>query len=1035
VSEKETDKEHIGGDEYLVTLHRILESFGEESECLEILHRDLFDTREKVVCSSLGVLASLKNEKSVPYITKLLTQTSEKIQCAAIKALGSIGAADSKAHLYNLFKTTQSETVRCEIVWALSRYAQTEKDVITFIREAMRSQFMNPDSRAFCIGILLEIDDQFDVTDTLNSAGSDDRVLEEIFRSAQENPHVAAKVMLHAIESYHRLSVQNKVLLLSVAAPFTSQSACKILQMSITSTNPEIRRAAYKTIGKDPDQANVVDVIVQSLSDGIIETPSLEEEVILSIFRLEEHTIPRGIRVNSPLSKKIMGEMRELFDQMKNTRRNVMSDSHELGWLIVRSKEYIEYYTDEDLKQAIISYLKGSSNYGMTELLKRVKESAVKVEVRHFEGYKAVVEIVKNPKRPGAALIARELALAKLGKRERMYSLIRKIHLARLSNGMKDKAIYLKIYEWAKDAKLFRLSEAALYALSKVDIINTTSACITCLTPPIQSKILTIASLRLIKNLNWDLVEPSIVKLLNATTDKYLLLNLTDALSARQFPLSSKLLQGIINVITIERDQEVIARVCGLLGDKADYTILDNLIKIYPEVEDCKRLQILSVVEQLVIRNKVSSDLGLSEFLYRAVRKGSLKNKLRIAIILYRIGDDYAVKVLQSLVQNIEVNDKIEVVHGLHGALRPDIVEFLAGFLNERNVLLHQTLRETLLSAGDKEIQEKLVRVVLEQKGDVISKDSVEYYPEDEMSVDFSREKNRYRFEKDNLKKYTVFFTDIKDYSKKAQILTSMELNSLIQEYEGMLVSIITTHDGELIKRMGDGHLFVFSSPLNAVLAAIRVQKALRRFNSFREEKYRIMIRIGINIGEVVRRNNDVLGNTVNIASRLEKAAKSGSIYISRELNEHVKKYIHSRDIGFIKVKGIEQPLYVFEPFEMILDFPVHLDPLKRKRKKSVSKSSSNELKKSSGKADAPVIEKHLTECVRQSFITLNALCMKVEKGDADVSKVRTELSRCWRNILHILKQYGYPHMWKHENPKLNKEKENEPETRVYSRC
>jgi len=75
----------------------------------------------------------------------------------------------------------------------------------------------------------------------------------------------------------------------------------------------------------------------------------------------------------------------------------------------------------------------------------------------------------------------------------------------------------------------------------------------------------------------------------------------------------------------------------------------------------------------------------------------------------------------------------------------------------------------------------------------------------------------------------------------------------------------------------------------------------------------------------VVRKNGDVLGNTVNIASRLESSAKEGSVYISRQVNDEVKQYIHSREIGPVKVKGIEKPVFVFEPFEISLDLPENL--------------------------------------------------------------------------------------------------------------
>src|SRR5208282_2809546 len=103
---------------------------------------------------------------------------------------------------------------------------------------------------------------------------------------------------------------------------------------------------------------------------------------------------------------------------------------------------------------------------------------------------------------------------------------------------------------------------------------------------------------------------------------------------------------------------------------------------------------------------------------------------------------------------------------------------------------------------------------------------------------------------------------------KKAQVLPPMQLSALLQEYEKVLLGHIEAHHGELVKRMGDGHMILFRDPLAAVLAAIRLQKSLRRFNRYRDESTRVIIRIGIHSGSVVRKaEGDVLGNAVNIAS------------------------------------------------------------------------------------------------------------------------------------------------------------------------
>ena len=96
----------------------------------------------------------------------------------------------------------------------------------------------------------------------------------------------------------------------------------------------------------------------------------------------------------------------------------------------MRSKEYLEYYCDDEFKAASCVTSRGPPPTPKTSLLKRLKATAVRVEVRHFDGYTAIAEVIKNPQRTGMALVARELALAKTGKGILFWQLMRAVRLA-----------------------------------------------------------------------------------------------------------------------------------------------------------------------------------------------------------------------------------------------------------------------------------------------------------------------------------------------------------------------------------------------------------------------------------------------------------------------------------------------------------------------------------------------------------------------------------------------------------------------------
>src|SRR5208282_4767343 len=117
-------------------------------------------------------------------------------------------------------------------------------------------------------------------------------------------------------------------------------------------------------------------------------------------------------------------------------------------------------------------------------------------------------------------------------------------------------------------------------------------------------------------------------------------------------------------------------------------------------------------------------------------------------------------------------------------------------------------------------------------------------FDESAPAAEIRSERSIFKFERENIQELVMFFSDIQGYSKKAQVLTPMQLSALLQEYEKILLTHIEAHGGELVKRMGDGHMIVFQEPLPAVLAAIRLQKSLRRFNKYRvDENTQVVIR------------------------------------------------------------------------------------------------------------------------------------------------------------------------------------------------
>jgi adenylate cyclase len=179
-------------------------------------------------------------------------------------------------------------------------------------------------------------------------------------------------------------------------------------------------------------------------------------------------------------------------------------------------------------------------------------------------------------------------------------------------------------------------------------------------------------------------------------------------------------------------------------------------------------------------------------------------------------------------------------------------------------------------------------------------------------------------------KELTILFSDIKSFTTYSSTLTPDEIQKLLNEYFGAMVDIVFKYEGTVDKFIGDGLMVFFGDPepqddhaLRCVKAAIEMQKKCRELKTRweREGKFPLRVRIGINTGPVVvgnmgssrRLSYTVLGSAVNLAQRLESNAPVEGIMISQRTYELVKGLVPTRPLEPIKVKGLEEPIPVYE--------------------------------------------------------------------------------------------------------------------------
>jgi TolB-like protein/class 3 adenylate cyclase len=161
-----------------------------------------------------------------------------------------------------------------------------------------------------------------------------------------------------------------------------------------------------------------------------------------------------------------------------------------------------------------------------------------------------------------------------------------------------------------------------------------------------------------------------------------------------------------------------------------------------------------------------------------------------------------------------------------------------------------------------------------------------------------------------------ILVSDVVGYSRLAGVDEDRILARLRTLRSDLIDPLISVHHGRIVKRTGDGSIIEFRSVVDAVRLAIEVQGAMFERNAEVPVDRRILFRIGIHLGDVVEEaDGDLMGDGVNIASRLEGVAKPGAICLSEDAYRQARDRVKEEfvDLGEMRLKNIARPVRAYE--------------------------------------------------------------------------------------------------------------------------
>jgi TolB-like protein/Tfp pilus assembly protein PilF len=157
-------------------------------------------------------------------------------------------------------------------------------------------------------------------------------------------------------------------------------------------------------------------------------------------------------------------------------------------------------------------------------------------------------------------------------------------------------------------------------------------------------------------------------------------------------------------------------------------------------------------------------------------------------------------------------------------------------------------------------------------------------------------------------------FTDMVDYTGLSEKDEPLAL-ALLDEHRHLLRPVFSKHSGREVKTLGDGFLVEFASALEAVRCGLELQQMISGRNQKVPSERRILLRVGVHLGDVEHRDGDIYGDAVNIASRVQELADPGGVWITQQVYDNIRnsREFESVSLGQSQLKNVQTPVEIYK--------------------------------------------------------------------------------------------------------------------------
>jgi class 3 adenylate cyclase len=372
---------------------------------------------------------------------------------------------------------------------------------------------------------------------------------------------------------------------------------------------------------------------------------------------------------------------------------------------------------------------------------------------------------------------------------------------------------------------------------------------------------------------------------------------------------------------------ELKLRIGDILARNGDSTVGHQALDLTGHQSAVGRRAAVRLIRALVARGEGPAAEIVTNRLYLLLEDTDRSVRIEALLALLSMTDDYAAQIVSDYIQAGDVDMVAEILTGIPKPPSRETFSLMLDMIRLDSLPVQEALRALLpeISQGSfaEELRQGLLSALSMVPGEAASTDlsaALEAHAESRAESMLGQAKLEFKFRRENTQRLTVFFIDMAGYTEKSSAVDMSSLLKLIKAFEDIVISTINANRGTIVKKMGDGILAVFRHPLNATVAALTVQKKIREYSSLRVEQEKFQARVGLNTGPVIRKDNDIFGEVVNVASRMQSSATPGDVLLTDKTYEEIRDYVRCTELGRIEVKGIKEGVIAYKPEEITVD-------------------------------------------------------------------------------------------------------------------